>query len=100
MSYDRTGPNNSNWKGGISKNHYHYKKIAKLRHPAMIRAHKRVAYAVKKGNLVRQPCEVCGETKVQAHHDDYSKPLEVRWFCDVHHRQHHHAKRNSKPSDD
>jgi hypothetical protein len=35
--------------------------------------------------LVPQPCEVCGATKVEKHHPDYSKPLEVRWLCREHH---------------
>lgn len=30
-----------------------------------------------------------GFHKVQAHHDDYSKPLEVRWLCVPHHALHH-----------
>lgn len=47
------------------------------------------------GNLVRLPCEVCGETKVEAHHDDYSKPLDVRWLCKKHHVE-HHAKATGK----
>lgn len=41
------------------------------------------------GRLIPQPCEVCGETKVVAHHDDYDKPLEVRWLCHPHHCEHH-----------
>lgn len=53
--------------------------------PEKRRAHKRVEYAVKVGRLVRQPCEACGDEKVTAHHDDYSKPLEVRWLCRPHH---------------
>lgn len=39
--------------------------------------------------IVRQPCEVCGALKVHAHHDDYSKPLDVRWLCPPCHRSHH-----------
>lgn len=47
-------------------------------------------YAIRKGYLIRQPCEVCStEIDVQAHHDDYSKPLDVRWLCRKHHREHH-----------
>lgn len=40
--------------------------------------------------LERQPCEVCGQ-KAEAHHDDYDKPLDVRWLCFNHHRAHHKA---------
>lgn len=39
--------------------------------------------------LTRQPCEVCGSEKAQAHHDDYSKPLDVRWLCTTHHAEWH-----------
>lgn len=36
------------------------------------------------------PCEVCFTTHdIEAHHDDYDKPLDVRWFCFKHHREHH-----------
>jgi hypothetical protein len=43
-------------------------------------------YAVKVGRLVKQPCEVCGDEKVEIHHSDYFDPLNVRWLCFVHHR--------------
>jgi hypothetical protein len=45
--------------------------------------------ATRLGILDRQPCEVCGEMKVDAHHDDYNKPMEVRWLCRLHHNEHH-----------
>lgn len=45
--------------------------------------------AVKAGKIKRQPCEVCGTSKVEGHHDDYSKPLDVRWLCPTHHRAIH-----------
>ena len=54
------------------------------------RAHHLVEKAVLKGVLVRQPCEVCGTTEnVEAHHDDYNKPLAVRWLCKKHHHEWH-----------
>lgn len=43
--------------------------------------------AVRK--LERQPCQVCGAQKSEAHHPDYSKPLEVIWFCHKHHSEAH-----------
>lgn len=60
-------------------------------------AHSATARAVKKGALVRLPCEVCGNLDSHAHHDDYSKPLEVRWLCHTHHMELH---RKSGPHDD
>jgi len=46
-------------------------------------AHKMVMYAVKLGLLTRPlECELCqGKIKIEGHHDDYTKPLEVRWLC-------------------
>lgn len=55
------------------------------------RAHGTVAEAIERKRLFRQPCEVCGRTKVQAHHDDYSKPLDVKWLCPHHHKALHKA---------
>lgn len=38
--------------------------------------------AIRAGRLKRQPCEKCGSmVRVHGHHDDYYKPLEVRWLC-------------------
>lgn len=56
-----------------------------LANPEKKKAHGKVSYALKKGVIKKLPCEECGSTIVDAHHDDYSKPLEVRWLC----RQHH-----------
>lgn len=48
-------------------------------------ARQRMHYWLRKGHISRGPCQVCGNPKVQAHHDDYSKPLEVIWLCKIHH---------------
>lgn len=44
---------------------------------------------VKRGKIERKPCIVCGSKKSQGHHTDYSKPLDVVWFCRRHHFDHH-----------
>lgn len=46
---------------------------------------KKVYRALKAGKLTKGECEGCGSLDVQAHHDDYNKPLEVRWFCQTCH---------------
>ena len=43
-------------------------------------------FYIKAGILKKQPCEVCGEIKVQAHHPDYNRPLLIIWLCLKHHR--------------
>lgn len=59
------------------------------RNPEKVRAQRAAFKAIKTGELVRQPCELCGEGKVDAHHDDYRHPLRIRWLCRRHHKQHH-----------
>lgn len=53
------------------------------------KAHWTVSHAIRSGKLIKGSCEVCGATKAHAHHDDYSKPLEVRWLCPKCHVSHH-----------
>lgn len=66
------------------------------RHPEKVLARDAVYIAKKRGRIVAGPCEVCGATNAEAHHDDYSKPLDVRWLCREHHRE-HHAKATTQP---
>jgi len=62
----------------------------RAKHPEKVNASNAVARAVRRGLLKKQPCEVCGtEIRVEAHHPDYTKPLEVKWLCRVHHREEH-----------
>ena len=59
------------------------------RNPHKVRAQHKARTAVIKGKIAKLPCEVCGSANVQAHHDDYSRPLDVRWLCAKHHAEHH-----------
>jgi transposase-like protein len=54
-----------------------------------VRARGLANVAVSRGKLVPQPCQKCGKEEADKHHDDYAKPLEVRWLCRRCHKQHH-----------
>lgn len=56
--------------------------------PMKARARSLVKMRIRRGKMVRGACEVCGEPNAQAHHPDYRKPLDVRWLCLKHHREH------------
>ena len=56
-----------------------------------------VRMAIVGGILVKQPCERCGAVEVEAHHEDYDKPLEVNWLCLSDHRK-LHRERGDGPS--
>ena len=52
-------------------------------------ARRAVRKAITQGELHRGSCEHADgscSTRVTAHHDDYDRPLEVRWLCDRHHQ--------------
>ena len=55
------------------------------------KAHALVAKAKRDGVLIPGPCEVGDECwgRIEAHHDDYDRPLDVRWLCARHHGQLH-----------
>lgn len=49
----------------------------------------KVAARMAARKLERKPCEVCGAEKAEAHHEDYTKPLDVNWLCKRHHAERH-----------
>ncbi len=53
-------------------------------------AHILTGNRLRDGKITKAPCEVCGAADfVHAHHDDYARPLDIRWLCPDHHRQWH-----------
>lgn len=65
----------------------------RTKNPEKYQAHIAVRMALYHGKIKKTGCIVCGD-KAQAHHEDYSKPLEVIWLCQTHHAEHHARKRN------
>ena len=51
-------------------------------------AHQKVFYEIEQGRLNRpDTCSKCGrESFIIAHHEDYSKSLEIQWLCKTCHR--------------
>ncbi|QJT70437.1 hypothetical protein [Microcystis phage MaeS] len=105
-SWRKSAANNRGYKREVSKRHYEqnkeelikkstkYQKTEKGReirrnkakrynekYPEKVRARQEVRNALRRGDLVKEPCEKCGETKVEAHHENYHEPLEVVWLC-------------------
>ena len=56
-------------------------KLGRKRHPEKSRARLKLQAAIASSQMIRLPCRDCGATKTEAHHPDYSKPLEVIWLC-------------------
>lgn len=52
-------------------------------------AHRKVHYAISTGKLIREDCCVCGSKKSLAHHESYDHPLQVVWYCQIHHKARH-----------
>ena len=65
--------------------HREYRKRNKIKENA-----RKVIFILKRsGELKYKPCEMCGEIKSEAHHDDYKKILKIRFLCKKHHIEFH-----------
>jgi hypothetical protein len=60
----------------------------KLKNQLAYKAHRAVRTAVNNGLIVKTLCVICGG-KSEAHHPDYSRPLDVVWLCRPHHLETH-----------
>ena len=60
--------------------------------PMKYAAHNWVSNAVRDGRLKKpSKCEECGHdnNRIHGHHDDYGKPMIVRWLCPACHKAWH-----------
>lgn len=75
---------NKNWR---KENGYAAEMRSRLKYPEKEKARRLLQSAVRSGKIKREHCEVCDDPRSQAHHEDYTKPLQVKWLCAIHHRQ-------------
>lgn len=90
---------NDEYRTKLNESHTRYRKSEKgkvvqrekairmyLKYPEKFKARSKLNYAIRKGRVEKLPCIVCGNEKSQAHHEDYTKPFDVIWLCDIHHK--------------
>ena len=81
------GPSELGRQLGVTRSRAH-----QLLHPVAHKARTLVKNALKAGRLKRPDCcSRCGlqARRIQAHHDDYGQPLEIRWLCSKCHALEH-----------
>lgn len=68
-----------------------YRRRYQEENPVKYGARIMVNNAVRDGRLEKlDSCSECGATgRIHGHHDDYAKPLDVRWLCAACHHQWH-----------
>jgi len=73
------------------KTEYHKDYCRRPENIGKVSARWAVGNAIKAGKLTKEPCQVCGELKVEAHHDSYlpKDKLNVMWLCKEHHKLRH-----------
>jgi len=86
-SYERT----PNRKKSHNERQLANQKRYRSKHNKKYKVHGIVNNAIKTGELINpRICEKCdSKNHIVGHHDDYDKPLEVRWLCQVCHMDWH-----------
>jgi hypothetical protein len=80
-----------NWRKNNPEKFAESEKARRLKDRPKELARNYVYKQISKGKLERpSTCERCfKECKPEAHHDDYTKPLLIKWLCKICHRQEH-----------
>lgn len=73
------------------KYHIEYNQKYRKIYPLRYIANTILGHAVQSGKIEKpKNCSMCGmETKIHGHHEDYYKPLDVIWLCQVCHKKKH-----------
>ena len=72
-----------NWKAANPEKHAKLAREYRARNKHKITAQNRLNYAIRIGKIIRNPCEICGDSKSHAHHVSYETKdwYNVRWLC-------------------
>ncbi len=62
------------------------------RNPVANWAHSATRSAIRRGLLEKKPCERYGDSRAEAHHPDYQRPLLIEWLCRQCHKRAHSKK--------
>lgn len=84
-AYDRTRAKNPE----RAKASHAVNRIWRQEDSRRVAAHNKVARALSSGLIQKQKCCICGSEKSMAHHESYDKPLDVIWYCQIHHKARH-----------
>ncbi len=85
QAYDRSRSSDPKRIAGRKNYHARYK----IDHNDQWKANCKVRVALNSRRITKQPCADCSNPKAEAHHHDYTKPLDVIWLCaKCHHAKH------------
>lgn len=76
------------YEGGKPSKHWARDYLRRPEQKEKSRTRYKTQAALKRGIIKKESC-FCGNAKSQAHHEDYSKPLEIVWLCSKHHSERH-----------
>ena len=77
------------WRKDNPKRHAQLTAEWRLRNPEKYQAHIILNNAKNSGKISPMSCAHCDNPKTDAHHHDYSRPLDVTWLCHRCHAQRH-----------
>lgn len=88
---ERMAENDRRWKAANRDKVRRSDARMRAKYPLKIKARRAVNYAVRSGKLIRpDTCSSCGAGgRIEGHHPDYTKPLEVVWVCTPCHAEIH-----------
>ena len=84
----RTGSWGEQAKARSKKRNKYFRLYKKKRDPLKLKARRIIELLIRRKVLFKKPCKKCGKNgRIEAHHPDYSRPLEIIWLCPKHHRE-------------